>query len=384
MSNKLSIHHIAPDIVEKQLSGHSYAVPALCEAIAHSMDTHMHVVGNNNLVFTPSFKVHEYKANPFLKFILSSKECKLGLKRLIKRGDIIHTHGAWRMPHIYSLDVKKEKAVKIINSPKGSFSKEALKISKYKKALFSTFSQQNTLLSSCNAFHATSIKEKGEIRSLGFKQPIGIIPEGIDLPDSKKFTRSAKKIKFLYLGRIHPIKGLDLLIKTWSRIEAENQNCSLEICGYYDDVNYFNSLKNLIEKLNLKTISFSDSVYGEQKSKKYFSNDVFILPSKSENFALVIAEAMSHEMPVITSENTPWDIVKKNNYGWVISLNEDSIYSAVSTANSLPERKLLDMGVRGKKYIKDNLSWDVLSNDYLTFYDWVQNGGEIPSFVDIF
>jgi glycosyltransferase involved in cell wall biosynthesis len=93
---------------------------------------------------------------------------------------------------------------------------------------------------------------------------------------------------------------------------------------------------------------------------------------------------MSHELPVITSDNTPWDIVKKNNYGWVISLNEDSIYSAVSTANSLPDHKLIDMGVRGKKYIKDNLSWDVLSNDYLTFYDWVQNGGEIPSFVDIF
>ena len=187
-----------------------------------------------------------------------------------------------------------------------------------------------------------------------------------------------------YLGRIHPIKGLDLLIKTWSRIESENQKCTLEICGYYDDPNYFHSLKSLIQKLGLKTIFFSDSVYGENKTKKYLSNDIFILPSKSENFALVVAEAMSHELPVITSDKTPWEIVKKNNYGWVISLNQDSIYSAISTANRLPKDQLKNMGIMGKKYIKENLDWNVLSNDYLTFYNWVQNGGEIPSFVDIF
>jgi len=384
MFNKLSIHHIAPYIVEKQLSGHSYAVPALCESIAHTVDTHMHVVGDNNLVFTPSFKVHEYKVNPFLKFVLSSKEFKLGLKKATKSGDIIHTHGAWRMPHIYSLDIKKDKKIKIINSPKGSFSKEALKISKFKKTFFNIFSRQSELLSSCSAFHATSVKEKNEIRALGFKQPIAIIPEGIDIPKSKKIDFSNKTNKFLYLGRIHPIKGLDLLIKTWSRIESENQKCTLEICGYYDDPNYFHSLKSLIQKLGLKTIFFSDSVYGENKTKKYLSNDIFILPSKSENFALVVAEAMSHELPVITSDKTPWEIVKKNNYGWVISLNQDSIYSAISTANRLPKDQLKNMGIMGKKYIKENLDWNVLSNDYLTFYNWVQNGGEMPSFVDIF
>ena len=76
MINQLSIHHIAPYIVEKQLSGHSYAVPALCQATANKINTHMHVVGNNNLVFLPNFHVHEYKVNPFLKFILSSKDFK--------------------------------------------------------------------------------------------------------------------------------------------------------------------------------------------------------------------------------------------------------------------------------------------------------------------
>ena len=132
-----------------------------------------------------------------LKSILSSQKFKSGLKKLTTDGDIIHSHGLWRMPHIYSLSVKKRKNIKIVNSPKGSFAKEALSVSRYKKILFNIFSNQNKMLSNCDAFHATSLKEKDEIRSLGYKQPIAVIPEGIDIPKEKKtnFTREKAKIK---------------------------------------------------------------------------------------------------------------------------------------------------------------------------------------------
>ena len=383
MINQLSIHHIAPYIVEKQLSGHSYAVPALCQATANKINTHMHVVGKNNLVFLPNFHVHEYKVNPFLKFILSSKDLKSGLINKTKSGDIIHSHGVWRMPHIYSLEVLKHKNVKIINSPKGSFSAEALKVSKFKKKIFSSFSKQNKFLSTCHAFHATSIKEKDEIRKLGFKQPIAVIPEGIDIPKENKKFKNRKNIKYLYLGRIHPIKGLDILINSWKKVEENELNCSLEICGYYDDQEYFNHLLNLVKKNGLQNIHFGDKVYGESKSKKYLDNDIFILPSKSENFALVIAEAMSHEMPVITSKNTPWSVVKEKNLGWFVNSNENDLYAAIYESSILPNGQINEMGISGKKYIKEHFSWDVLSNDYVKFYKWVQNGGETPVFVDI-
>ena len=381
--NSFSVHHIAPFIVKKQLSGHSYAVPALCESISGDIDTHLHTAGSSNLVFDPSFRVHEYKIDPMLGSILSSQDFKLGLKKITHDDDIIHSHGVWRMPQLYAPLVKKIKNIKIVNSPKGSFSKEALNVSKYKKFLFSLFSSQNKMLSQCDAFHATAIKEKDEIRSLGYKQPIAIIPEGIDIPIRRKINFSTEKTKFLYLGRIHPIKGLDLLIKTWARIESENKNCTLEICGYYEDSNYFQSLQDLIKKLGLKTIFFTDKVSGLNKEEKYLDNDVFIIPSQSENFGLVIAEAMSYGLPVIVSEETPWPIVKKNNYGWVISLNEDDIYLAISEANTCDKTDLKDMGNLGRKYIEEHFSWNVLSKDYLAFYDWVRNGGTPPHFMDI-
>ena len=103
------------------------------------------------------------------------------------------------------------------------------------------------------------------------------------------------------------------------KVEENELNCSLEICGYYNDQEYFNHLLNLVKKNGLKNFHFGDKVYGESKSKKYLDNDIFILPSKSENFALVIAEAMSHDMPVITSKNTPWSVVKEKNFGWFVN-----------------------------------------------------------------
>ena len=81
------------------------------------------------------------------------------------------------------------------------------------------------------------------------------------------------------------------------------------------------------------------------------------MPSKSENFALVIAEAMSHEMPVITSKNTPWSVVKEKNFGWFVNSNENDLYTAIYQASILPNNQINEMGISGKKYIKEHFSW---------------------------
>jgi len=377
-----SVHHVVSFLVKHQISGHSYSVPALCESTCKNVDTHLHTTGKSNLIFKPSFKVHEYEINPFLRPILSSKEFKFKLKEIINNGDIIHNHQLWRMPNIYPLLAKKKKSIKIIHSPRGSLAKEHLSISKYKKFIFKKFFGQDRMLLNCDAFHATSIKEKDEIRSLGYKQPIAIIPNGIDIPSNKKMDFKKNNTKFLYLGRIHPIKGLDLLLNVWSQIELKNKSCSLEICGYYEDINYYNHLKNMIKKLDLKKVVFSKKVSGREKKDKYLENDIFILPSKSENFGMVIAEAMSYGLPIITSNKTPWEIIKKNNYGWVVNLNHNKLYSAISSANNLDQNNLKEMGNRGRQYIKNHFSWIVLEKYYLTFYDWIINDGPIPDFVD--
>tara|TARA_Y100000768_G_C23953489_1_gene671486 strand:+ start:613 stop:1764 length:1152 start_codon:yes stop_codon:yes gene_type:complete len=377
-----SIHHVCSFIFKKQLSGHSYSVPALCESISKIRDTHLHVTKPNNLLFNPSFTLHEYDINTNLKPILSSKDFKLGLNSIVKDGDIIHNHGLWRMPNIYTLLTRINKDVKLVISPRGSLSIEALKISKTKKFIFSNLFRQKELLNRCDAFHATSIKEKDEIRNLGLKQPIAIIPNGIDLPISleRKFNRN--KIKFLFLGRIHPIKGLDLLIDAWSNF-AEN-NIELEICGYYEDINYFKSLKRKVELKKIENINFSGPVSKKEKSKKFLENDIFILPSKSENFGLVVAEALAHGMPVIASDKTQWESLIDEKCGWVTSLNREDLINNINMAFKTPLSTLSEMGLNGRALIKNRYSWTNLSNKYNQFYNWLSSGSNKPEFVDLF
>ena len=391
MNSSYSVHHICSFIAKKQLGGHSYSVPALCESLVEKIDTHLHVTNgelsdiSNNLVFNPSFTIHEYKTNPLLKSILSSKTFKSNLKKIVKDGDIIHNHGLWRMPNIYPLLAKEDNDIKIIVSPRGSLSQAALNISKYKKYFFKNIFRQNELLKKCDGFHATSIKEKNEIRILGYKQPIAIISNGINMPSQYKKSFNKNRTKFLYLGRIHPIKGLDLLIKVWKKID--NENASLDICGFkknYEDLNYYKSLKKLTKKLGIKNITFSDEVSGEDKKQKFIENDVFILPSKSENFGLVIAEAMSYGLPVITSEHTPWKFLEEKKCGWVVKLNEKSLLSTINVAKGLNPIDLKEMGYRGRLLVKNKYNWNKLNAKYSEYYNWLNTGGNNPEFVDLF
>ena len=382
MNNLYSIHHTCSFIVKNQLSGHSYSVPALCESMAKKIDTHLHVTKPSNLIFNQSFTIHEYQIDPFLKLVLSSKEFKSNLKKIVKDGDIIHNHGLWRMPNIYPLFAKENNDIKIIVSPRGSLSKDALNISKYKKYFFKKICGQDKLLRRCDGFHATSIKEKNEIRTLEYKQPIAVIPNGIDIPSSYKENFNKEKTKFLYLGRIHPIKGLDLLIKAWEKVD--DKNISLDICGYYEDLKYYKSLKMLTKKLNIKNITFSKEVVGEEKKQKFIENDILILPSKSENFGLVIAEAMSYGLPVIVSENTPWEFIEEKKCGWIVKLNEKSIISTIEFAKNLNLSTLKEMGKNGRLLIKDRYGWNKVTTQYSEYYKWINTGGKIPKFVDIF
>ena len=382
MNKSYSVHHICSFIAANQLSGHSYSVPALCESMSRTINTHLHVTKPSNLVFNPSFKLHQYPTNPILKPLLSSKQFKSNLKKIVRNIDIIHNHGLWRMPNIYPLLAKKENGAKIIISPRGSLSQAALNISKYKKYVFSTFFKQNDLLEKCDSFHATSIKERDEIRELGYKQPIAIIPNGIDIPLQTKESFRKNKIKFLFLGRIHPIKGIELLINTWKKIDYTD--ASLDICGYSEDLNYYKSLKELTKKLHVKNITFSGKVSGESKKKKFIENDILILPSKSENFGLVIAEALSYGMPVIASENTPWKIIEEKKCGWIVSLNEKSLVSKMNIAKNLNPKILKKMGDNGRSLVENRYSWNKLNSEYAKYYNWLNAGGKTPEFVDLF
>ena len=122
------------------------------------------------------------------------------------------------------------------------------------------------------------------------------------------------------------------------------------------------------EEINKGNIEIIGEVEGLEKELLFRNCDLFVLPTKSENFGIVIAEAFSYGLPVITTKATPWEIIEKNNFGWWIDNNEKSLVRALREALIMKNDNLKIMGLKAHKYAEKNLSWKKIKKDYITQY----------------
>lgn len=305
---------------------------------------------------------------------------KCGLSSAMKRyilasnSDILHTHGLWMFPNFY----RSSNATFVI-SPHGMLAEGALKFSSKKKKIFDLMFQRSAFADAKLLF-ATAESELEDIRNYGLKTPIAIIPNGVNIPNIKK-KNNHKKIKtVISLGRIHPKKGLDTLIKAWSRVELIFNNWQLKIVGP-DEVGHKKELEILTKKLNLQRVVFEPPVYGSDKDILLSKCNLFVLSSKSENFALTVAESLAVEVPVIATKNTPWSGLDKHRCGWWVEGREDTLAEALKVALSLPEKELIDMGQRGKKWMQKDFSWELTCQKTIKSYTWLTNMSERPNFI---
>ncbi len=181
------------------------------------------------------------------------------------------------------------------------------------KKLFWYGVQQGSLRAA-SCWTASSQTEYSDIRARGIRQPIAIIPQGIDVPAYKKFENSSRTL--LFLSRIHPVKGLENLLMAWRELAPIHSEWSLRIVGP-GSVAYIAELMNLSKLLALKRVEFLPEVYGAEKSKIMQSAELFVLPSHSDSFAVAVAEAMAHGLPVVVTDKTPWINVEGEGVGWL-------------------------------------------------------------------
>ncbi len=158
------------------------------------------------------------------------------------------------------------------------------------------------------AIHVTSTLEANNIKKMNIRRPIAMVPNGTDIPHeicSHKKSKNENRIA-LCLCRIHPKKGLINLINAWSKVMPSGWKV---IIAGPDESNHRNQVQKEIRRLELSdTISVEGEVPDSKKWKLYNNSDLFILPSYSENFGIVVAEALACGLPVITTKGTPWEI----------------------------------------------------------------------------
>ncbi len=295
------------------------------------------------------------------------------------RADIVDVQGIWTYPSLANWRNFLRTNAPYIVTPRGMLDPWALKRSSFKKSLVRIAFEGNHLKNAA-CIRATSEMEAENIRHFGLRNPIAVVPNGVDIPLHSGQLKIEKKNQILFLSRMHPKKGVELLLHSWQRLQNEFLDWELVIAGP-DEVGYSKQMKELAQKLNLARIVWVGGVYGEQKEILYRQARLFVLPTHSENFGLVIAEALSYGLPVITTKNAPWQGLKNHSCGWWVELDVSEIEGSMRSALSMDRNALVEMGMRGRAWVQNEYGLSSVAERMSAVYNWLSLGEDCPSFV---
>lgn len=360
--------------------GLSVSVPGLAHGVDVFDDIEMHTLGTQDPSDPGAAMAWGQRAQAFPVTAPVSLQRAPAMKSALEQlnPDVVDVQGLWTWSSRLSLDYWRRYGKAYIITPRGMLDPWARRNSAWKKRLFS-FYAESAHLRNVYCLRATAGMEAEHFRNMGLHAPIAIVPNAISVPEL--LPRPYKESRqVLFLSRIHPKKGIDILLNAWSKLEERHPGWVLVIAGI-DENGHEAELKSLAKRLNLKRVSFPGPVHGAAKDALYRQSDLFVLPTYTENFGLVVAEALAQEVPVITTKNAPWSGLKDNQCGWWISLDQDKLVATMKNAMTLPREELWSMGVRGRTWIKKDFSHEKVSSMMRDVYLWCAGRSEKPEHV---
>lgn len=304
---------------------------------------------------------------------------------------ILHNHGLWMLPNCYCRQAGMKAGIPVVVSPRGMLEPWSLGNGRIRKRLaWRLYERRN--LDSARAFHATSTAELESIRAAGFTQPVAVIPNGVDVPsEPSAVRRDALECAFpdlsgrrwlLFMSRLHAKKGLDALLRTWKSLAEKYPDWILLIAGG-DSPGERGKYQQLARELQLThCVLFTGNLSGEQKSAALAHSELLVLPTHSENFGMVVAEALAHGTPVLTTHGAPWEGLRRHQCGWWIESAAHALACSMDEALTLPEDERQAMGARGRQWMARDYSWERVGMNMAHFYQWIVEGGQRPQFVD--
>lgn len=369
------------DSIDQKAGGTSAYVQILTNELVKRIQIAISTIKSDSpLSFDPNIEIDESEVNFSISQIFSSQ---LG-KNLIKlKPDLLHGNGLWGYPVHGMASFAKKLKIPYIISPHGMLEPWALNTKKWKKKLALLLYQYNDL-AKASCIHATAQSEAENIRKLGFKNPIAVIPNGIKIAEFpiRQIQSEPEKKTLLFLSRIHPKKGIELLIDAWFNSDKKlRKNWHVEIAGNGDKM-YIESLQKRIDEKGLSTeIRIIGPQFGRDKLLTYHRADLFVLPTYSENFGIVLVEAMACGIPVITTKGTPWEEVNKLNAGYWIEIGVPHLTDALNKIFKLTFEQLLQMGENGCRLVNEKYSIESVAFKTIKLYSWVLGKSEMPDFV---
>lgn len=372
----MKIVQVIPSI-EAESSGPSHSVPALCMGLVRAGgELSLYCVGKR-----PSrdvgFRVVACRGWAFPHPHLGrSPEMLARLREECQTADIIHNNSLWMLPNVYAAMARRGTRCKLVMQPRGTLSAWALNRSRWKKRLMGVWGQY-AAMREADMWVASSRAEYEDIRRLGYRQPVVVLPNGIDVPS--RVCPKAENRRLAFLSRIHPVKGVDLLLKAWRQVQDDFAEWNLQIAGPLND--YARQMEELGRQLGCRRCRFVGEVTGAAKQDFYGGSECLVLPTHSENFGMVVAEALANGTAVICSKGAPWAGLEDHGCGAWIDLGVEPLAAAFRHVLSKSRQELAEMGARGRAWMRRDFGWDGIGARMLLAYAWLLGRGDRPEWV---
>lgn len=282
--------------------------------------------------------------------------------------DIVHINCCWMPGCAFAQKWAQELGYKVVLTPHGMLEPWIIQRHYWTRKVPALLLYQKRAVTKADYLHATAESEKENLIKLGYNSNIEVIANGIDVENIQLKKDWKRKKQVLFLSRIHIKKGIEFLIEAVAALKNDLVGYSIQIAGE-GEVDYINQLKQKVQSLGVeKLIVFCGGVYGNQKWNLYQQADLFILPTYSENFGIVVAEALASGTPVITTQGTPWQELETMNCGWWMEVGTQPTINAIKSFLQLSEIDLEKMGRNGRALIETKYSAKKMAEDIFSLY----------------
>jgi glycosyltransferase involved in cell wall biosynthesis len=351
--------------------------------------------------------------------------------------DLLHSYGLWTDVHRLAGAVARRRGLPHVLAPCGMLAPGALRRHWWKKVPARLWFQDRALREA-QCLHAKSRQEYEHIRRFGLRNPVAIIPNPIAPPSEILKTEKLKaeiehpsRRTILFLGRLHPVKGLERLVRAWARIQseegesrkqkAESRNLKPEGGGqgelksrYWesrkqklaqqtegggrgefksrnwesrkqkwvlvlagpDEGGYRREVESLVAELGCAdSVVLTGELDENQKWAALAAAELFVMPSDFENFGNAVVEAMSCGIPVITTTGTPWEELRTAGAGWWVEPRVAELTAALREALAMPDDQRRAMGQRAAG-LAASFTPEHAGADLVQVYRWLL--GELP------
>ena len=307
--------------------------------------------------------------------------------------DVMQLHGLFTWPSQVARSWAARTGRPVVIAPHGMLEPWALQRSAWKKKLF-WWAIENDNLRRAGCLHALNVQEADNFRRLGLRNPIAVVPNGVELPsvapDPAEFGRRWPALAYrkvlLFLGRIHPKKGLPVLLDALSVLANDRfrqDGWILAVAGP-DQLGHTAEVREQARRLGLeRDVVFTGPLHGLEKSAAFAGACAFMLPSHSEGFSVAVLEAMSYGLPVVVTRQCNFDVAALA-AGWVCEPERDSVARALRSLLECSDGERRRIGRRGRDAVAAGYTWDSAATRLVKMYEWLLGGGPKPSDVEFF